>query len=77
MRCLLPAIGLSLLAPLVTELLLGNLAITSLSALVVLAPLYGGGARLVREAVRWSGRGWPSIPVLALVYGVLEEGIAT
>ena len=50
MRRLLPALGLFLLSPLVAEFLLGNLAITSLSALVVLAPLYGGGALLVREA---------------------------
>ena len=77
MRHLLPALGLFLLAPLVAEFLLGNLPITALAALVLLAPLYGGGAVLIREAVRHTGRGWPSILILALAYGVLEEGIAT
>jgi hypothetical protein len=77
MRRLLLAAGLFVLAPLVAEFLLGNLPITALSALVLLAPLYGGGALLIREAVRRTGRGWPSILILALAYGVLEEGIAT
>lgn len=77
MRRVSPALGLLLLAPLVAEYLLGNLPITELSALVVLAPLYGGGALLIRETVRRTGRGWPSILILALAYGVLEEGIAT
>jgi hypothetical protein len=71
------AVGLFLLAPLVAEFLLGNLPITALSALVLLAPLYGGGAVLIREVVRRTGRGWPSIFVLALAYGVFEEGITT
>jgi hypothetical protein len=71
------AVGLFVLAPLVAEFLLGNLPITALPALVLLAPLYGGGALLIREAVRRSGRGWPSILILGLAYGVLEEGIAT
>ena len=37
-----PAVGLFFLAPLVAEFLLGNLPITLLPALVLLAPLYGG-----------------------------------
>jgi len=77
MRSLLLAAGLFLLAPLVAEFLLGNLPITALYALVLLAPLYGGGALLIREVVRRRGLGWPSILVLALAYGVLEEGITT
>jgi hypothetical protein len=74
---LLPAIGLFLLAPLVAEFLLGNLPITALYTLIVLAPLYGGGALLIREIARRRSLGWPSILVLALAYGVLEEGITT
>lgn len=77
MRRILPALGLFFLSPLVAEFLLGNLPINALYALVVLAPLYGGGALLIREAVRRAERGWPSILILALAYGVLEEGIAT
>lgn len=41
-----PAVILFFLAPLVAEFLLGNLPITMLSSLVVLAPMYGGGALL-------------------------------
>jgi hypothetical protein len=72
-----PAIGLFLLAPLVAEFLLGNLPITALPGLVLLAPLYGGGALLVRELVRRAGRGVPTMLVLGLAYGLLEEGIGT
>ncbi|WP_292519449.1 hypothetical protein [Methanoculleus sp.] len=72
-----PAAILFFLAPLVAEFLLGNLAITMLPALIVLAPMYGGGALLIREVVRRTGRGWPGMIVLALAYAVLEEGIIT
>jgi len=72
-----PAVGLFLLAPLVAEFLLGNLPITMLPGLVLLAPLYGGGALLVREIVRRTGRGVPTMLVLGVAYGLLEEGIGT
>jgi hypothetical protein len=72
-----PAIGLFLLAPLVAEFLLGNLPITLLGALVVLAPMYGGGALIIREATRRAHRGWPTIVVLALAYAVVEEAFTT
>jgi hypothetical protein len=42
-----------------------------------MAPMYGGGALVIREAVRRAGRGWPSILALGLAYGVLEEGLVT
>jgi len=71
------AAGLFFLAPLIAEFLLGNLPIKLLPALVVLAPMYGGGALLIRELVRRAGRGWPSIIVLALVYGIVEEAFTT
>ena len=44
-----------------------------LPALIVLAPMYGGGALLIREIVRRTGRGWPSILVLGMAYGIFEE----
>jgi hypothetical protein len=72
-----PAIGLFFLAPLLAEFLLGDLPITLLSALIVLAPAYGGGALLIREVVRRAGRGWPTIVILALTYGVVEEAFTT
>jgi hypothetical protein len=72
-----PAVGLFFVAPLVAEFLLGDLPIKLLGALIVLAPLYGGGALLIRELVRRSGRGWPSIFVLAFAYAVFEEAFTT
>jgi hypothetical protein len=72
-----PAIFLFFLAPLVAEYLLGDLPITLLPALIVLAPLYGGGALLIREFVRRTGRGWPAMIVLALAYAVVEEAFTT
>jgi pimeloyl-ACP methyl ester carboxylesterase len=74
---LLLALGLFLLAPVVAEYLLGNLPITAIYSLLVLAPLYGGGALLIREMARRARLSWASIVVLALAYGVLEEGITS
>ena len=73
----LPAVGLFLAAPLVAEFLLGNMSIAHLGMLAILAPLYGGGALLIRESVRRTGRSWGSIFLLALAYGVLEEAFLT
>ena len=72
-----PVLGLFFLAPLVAEYLLGNLPIALLPALMVLAPLYGGGAILIREAVRRTGRGWPSILLLGMAYAIFEEAFTT
>src|SRR4051795_3300040 len=71
------AIGLFFLSPLVAEFLLGNLPITFLPAIVALAPMYGGGALLIREVARRRGLGWPGIVILGVAYGVLEEGLTT
>ncbi len=73
----LPAIGLFFLAPLVAEFLLGNLPIQMLPVILVLAPMYGGGALLIRDLVRRAGRGWPSIVILGLAYGIIEEAYTT
>lgn len=72
-RGILPALGLFFLAPIVAEFLLGNMPISMLGLMAILAPVYGGGALLIRETVRSTGRGWPSILVLGLAYGILEE----
>ncbi len=72
-----PALGLVFTAPLVAEFLLGNLPIKLLPALIVLAPMYGGGALLIREIVRRTGRGWPSILLLGMAYGIFEEAYTT
>jgi hypothetical protein len=70
-----PAAGLFLLAPLVGEYLLGNVSIVEIWALPVLALLYGSGAILVRELARRTGRGWPTMLVLGLAYGLIEAGL--
>lgn len=72
-----PAVGLFFLAPLVGEFLLGNLPITWLWALISLAPLYGGGALLIRETARRLKLGWPGVVLLGLAYAVVEEALVT
>lgn len=72
-----PAVGLFFLAPLVGEFLLGNLPITWLWALISLAPLYGGGALLIRETARRLKLGWPGIVLLGLAYAIVEEALVT
>jgi len=76
-RRIAPAIGLFFVAPLVAEFLLGDLPIKMLGTLVILAPMYGGGALLIREVARRTGRGWPTIFVLAFAYAVFEEAFTT
>ena len=43
--------------------------------MLVLAPMYGGGALLIREVARRAGRGWPTMLLLAVAYGVLQPGL--
>ena len=74
MRRVAPAIGLFLLAPFVGEFLLGNLTLGELGLGILLAPLYGCGALLVREVARRTGRGWPTMALLAAAYALIEEG---
>ncbi|HYZ68650.1 MAG TPA: hypothetical protein VE666_12780 [Mycobacterium sp.] len=69
-----PVIGLFVLAPFVGEFLLGNISVQGLVFGVLLAPMYGGGAVLVRELARRYGRGWPTIASLACAYALIEEG---
>jgi hypothetical protein len=70
-----PAVGLFLLSPLVAEYLLGNIAFSGILGVVFLAPMYGGGALLIREAARRAGWGWPTVLLLAVAYGVLQPGL--
>jgi hypothetical protein len=72
--CIPAAIALFFVAPFVAEFLLGNLTLKLLPALIVLAPMYGGGALIIREAVRGANRGWPGIFVLGAAYTLIEEG---
>jgi hypothetical protein len=66
---------LVVLTPLLAELALGSTPLQYAWLTVVWLPLYGGGALLIRELVRRTGRGWPSILVLGLAYEIVEDGI--
>jgi hypothetical protein len=69
---------LFLLAPATGELLSGSappLEFFFPPTLILLSMLYGSGALLIREAVvRW-GKGWGSVFLLGLAYGIYEEGL--
>ncbi|MGD7787711.1 hypothetical protein ACQCX2_05250 [Propionibacteriaceae bacterium Y1700] len=75
-----PALGLFLAAPICAEYLQAYLettgnALALLAGLLVLAPLYGGAALLLREVAIRTRRGWPGIVLLAAAFGVLMPGI--
>jgi hypothetical protein len=75
LRRIAPALGLFFLSPFVSEFLLGNIAIDALPMGLILAPMYGGGAVIIREAARHAGKGWPTLFLLALAYAAIEEGL--
>lgn len=76
-RSLEASLTLFVLAPLVAEYLLGDLPITLVAALPTLALMYGGGALLIRELARRTGRGWPTMLLLGCAYALIEEGFST
>jgi hypothetical protein len=76
-RSVAAAITLFFVAPLLAEYLLGDFPLTWLFLLVMLAPFYGGGALLIRELARRTGRGWPTMLLLGAAYTLIEEGFTT
>jgi hypothetical protein len=70
-----PALALVSLAPFVGEVLLGNTPLRLIFVYFVTLLMYGCGALLIRELSRRSGRGWPTILILGVAYGVVEEGL--
>ena len=83
-RNLAAVFALALLAPFVAEFLLGDQYLTpdqgvgsQLGMFVVLGLWYGSGAVLIREVTRRTGRGWPTILLLGLAFGLIEEGLLT
>src|ERR1700722_19725235 len=58
-RSISAAVTLFFLAPIVAEFLLGDFPATWLPLLIILSPMYGGGALLIREFTRRAGRRWP------------------
>ncbi|TDD03696.1 hypothetical protein E1292_20475 [Nonomuraea deserti] len=63
------------LAPICAEMTFGAISLNMMWLLPLLVPMYGAGVLLIREAVRRTGGGWPSLLVLGLVYELAEDGI--
>jgi hypothetical protein len=82
-RQLAPVFLLAVLSPVVAEFLLGDQylagppSFAQIGMLALFVLLYGCGAILLRELTRRSGRGWPTMVLLALAFGVVEEGLLT
>ncbi len=84
MRRYLPGLVLFVLSPLIAEVLFGATPLSNLNSLLVTAPLYGGGAVLIRELARRAqrreplgrGPGWGRIALLGAAYAIVEEGLA-
>jgi hypothetical protein len=66
---------LIVLAPLVAELTWGSTRASQVAGLLLFWPGYGAGALLIREVARRCGRGQPTILVLGVAYGLIEEGL--
>jgi len=73
----LPVACLLFMSPLIGEYLLGSLPASMIALLPLMMALYGAGALLIRETVRATGRGWASLVLLAIAYGLFEEGFIT
>ncbi len=68
-----PGLTLVILAPLLAEILPGATRLSSIFVLPVEICVWGGGALLIRCAVRRRGLGWRSLLLLALALAVAEE----
>lgn len=77
-RTLPPALALFLIAPIFGELFSGSSPLNEYInpiTFITLGLLYGCGAVIIRELLfRW-GKGWGSLLLLGIAYGIYEEGI--
>lgn len=83
-RHLAPVLLLAPLTPFVAEFLLGDQWLAAdhgltaqLAMFVVVGTWYGACAVLIREITRRTDRGWPTILMLGLAFGLIEEGVLT
>ena len=71
-------LALYFLSPVIGEMVSGSSPPSeffTVFGLLVLPLLYGGGALIIRElSVIW-GKGWASILIMGLAYGIIEEGL--
>jgi hypothetical protein len=75
-----PALFLFFFAPVSAEYLIGyddiiGDAAALIFGLLIFGPLYGAPAVLIRETTRRAGRGWPTMFLLALAFGLVEAGL--
>ncbi len=77
-------LGLAVLAGVCAEFLLGDQYLNGtmnpagqVVEVVLFTVFYGSAAVIIREVTRRSHRGWPTILLLALGFGLLEEGVLT
>lgn len=71
-----PVIGVLVAAPWFAEIAWGGIPVTTVPlVLLFLAPLYGSAALLIREVARRTGRGWPTMLLLAAAFGILQAGV--
>ena len=70
---ILPALTLVLMAPITAEVLPGATRLSSLFVLPIEMCVWGGGALMIRYAVRRSRLGWLNMLCLALALAVAEE----
>lgn len=77
-RTFLPALTLLLTAPIFGEILSTSSPPAEFfqpATFLILVGLYGCGALLVRECVRRWHKGWISILLMGMAYGIYEEGL--
>ncbi|WP_337852238.1 hypothetical protein [Rathayibacter sp. YIM 133350] len=79
---MLRVLTLALLSSGIAEFLLGDQWLGGIGSpgqqvaqLVLFTAFYGSAAVLIREITRRGGRGWPAMLLLALAFGVIEEGL--
>lgn len=68
-----PAITLMLMAPLLTEVLPGATRFSSIFVLPIEMCVWGGGALLIRHALRKYQLGWVSMVLMGLALAIAEE----
>ena len=75
---LIPVFSLLVLAPVLGELVSGSAPPAEFFqpiGLMILTALYGCGAVFIRELVRKWDKGWISVMLLGMAYGIFEEGV--
>ncbi len=68
-----PAVTLFFLSPIIAELLFGSTPLSRIYLLVIESLFYGSAVLLIRELVRRNNLSWPSIIMLGIAAGILEE----